>query len=481
MIVKSNFRGAGGLAAHLSRVDQNERVIVREDLSTGCVGSIKDAIANFAAMARATGSERPLVHIVVSPGADVPADGEATIIETVRTQYEVEDDHPLLVVAHDKKGDTGREQHFHIVLPAKNPFTGKAISDSWNFRTNEKIARILEVEFDHPLVSGKFNQSIAKELASSHSSLSKALSELDLPSKNGVIGTETTQQAERLKLNQKSFDECVWNAWQSSRADFKTFALKLDASGISVARGDRAMLVVDDATGYSSPMVRLLRRKAKLAGASLSLREADFSDAFANAKDFKSTRDEGLTRARDRAEHEVEREYAKGIMESLADADYDAAQDFQAEHNKLRNDNHFAAIAANEKTLKQRREEIWALYRERNRLRRLRVERAFRAARIARNRHYEEIAFVLAAGTALLTGMSLGMALGFVVWVALATKIARYDARHHESPKEAVESVNKERVADLVKAREETRITLSTRSNTKRRKQSQRPSSGIER
>ncbi len=479
MIVKATFRGAGGLGSHLSNVQKNERVIVREDLCVGCLPDIKETVATFAAMGQATGIERSIVHIAVSPAAKIPTDGGAIIVETVRRGYEIDAEHPLLVVAHDKNSAAGREQHFHIVLPRKNPSTGESISDSWSYRKDELIGRLLEDHFDHPIVSGRFNKSIAQELEVSHPELATKLLALDQPTRGSTVGQATTQQADRLKIHQKSFDDDVYRAWKLSDGDFRAFALNLDQVGASIARGDRALLVVDDATGYSAPLVRLLRRKAKAAGAQVSLHEADFADAFSAAKDFGATRDEGLARAKSLVDAAIERECVKGLMESLADGDESEAADFRKERERRRDEAKTAAIrVANEKTLQAQREAIWAAFREKDRLRRKRVDRAFRAAKLARTPAFEKIAFALAAGTALLTGMSLGMALGLIVWSVAAAKIARANARLHESPRAAIAATKTEREADLKKTRAEGSEVIRNRPHVSRNAGSR--GSGIE-
>ena len=128
MIVRSTFRGPGGLAAHISRTDTNEHVRVRDDLSQGCELSIADAIEDFAALGDVDCS---LVHFALSPSIVLTDVQISRAIEVVREAYEISATQPMLVVEHVKPGETGRPQHFHVVLPRRDFANGLLIRASF--------------------------------------------------------------------------------------------------------------------------------------------------------------------------------------------------------------------------------------------------------------------------------------------------------------------------------------------------------------
>ena len=97
----------------------------------------------------------------------------------------------------------------------------------------------------------------------------------------------------------------------------------LEGETLSIAQGKRVALVVDDATGFSTPLARLLRREGKRLGKPLILQEADITIAYPDLKPLTVERDAGLDRATVRAAEAVEAEIGVAILEALADGDED--------------------------------------------------------------------------------------------------------------------------------------------------------------
>ena len=174
-----------------------------------------------------------------------------------------------------------------------------------------------------------------------------------------------------------------------------------------LAAGDKALLVVDDKTGFAAPLARLLRQTAKSASVDLTIRERDLRAAFPNLPAFSEAREAGFITAKDEAARSVENELSMFARE----ADLDGRSELAARLKKARAREREKRREGLRQTLKERRAEIVGLYRRRDRIRRARVNRAFAAARWLASPELRRLAFVAAAGAVILAGGGLGAAL----------------------------------------------------------------------
>ncbi len=100
----------------------------------------------------------------------------------------------------------------------------------------------------------------------------------------------------------------AYEMWQHAEADQARFALACRSEGHRLARGDRAVLLVHDATGAHLPLARALRQQAKADGALINIRERDLRDGFADIPTLDQARDVGLEAASKKARSLVDRE-----------------------------------------------------------------------------------------------------------------------------------------------------------------------------
>ena len=270
MIVNSTFRAPGGLARHLLRVDTNECIRIRDDLSVGCALEVVDAVSDFAVLGRVRGVEKSLIHMSISPQRSLSAAQERTMCERLRTVYAIPHDHPMLVVMHEKPGETGRPAHYHIVMPRMKS-DRRQIRDSFSRIKNERISLELEVEFAHPLTPGPNIGAVRSVLDVERPDMRAMIADLSPPAR-GVARTTVADKsaAADVGLDLAVFDARVLDAW---RAGTISDVDRLRARGLALARGDKAVMIVDVTTGYSAPLRRLLNRAAKRRGDPLHIKK----------------------------------------------------------------------------------------------------------------------------------------------------------------------------------------------------------------
>lgn len=410
MIVKSAYRTAGGLHAHVTRTDTNEFVQVRTDLFRGVAGDLAQALHDMEALARLNPDvTRAFVHIVIAPAHEVTAVELDEALAVIEAEHGIAPQAKRAIVQH---GKGSRPTHYHCIYPIIDPRTGRALRSQGNYERDERASRVLEISLGEPITPGPRLRANIAELRARHRHAEADILEVHVPQRHtDPLGRKSRQQATRLGVDAVAWSTGVYAEFEAAQRDLAAFGRRLGAAGLAVARGDRAILIVDAATGHHDALVRLLRREAKASGRPLTLTEVELGRAFPNLPPFVPVRDAGLAAAKAQASAAVDTEWWRALDEARAENDGVALQAFRAKRLTER-----AAEAAEGRrvfkaTLKARRAEIQALYRQRDTIRRLRVDRAFGAARLFASPRLRRVAFALAATGLLLTGASLLAAL----------------------------------------------------------------------
>lgn len=377
MILKASCRAPGGLAAHLLRTDTNETVAITG--SRGVEPDVEAALMAFTIMGATATARRPLLHIAASPSPDDPP-MTAGQWQEFWALYEREfalGDRAHVEVTHVKHG----RRHVHRVYCRVHPDTGRVPSDSYMRIRNEYVARMTELQLGVPLTVGKFHRQVMARIRKERPELvqdGRADNIREPRVERPVLGPDEMQQAERVGRDARVIRAAIFRAFSDSGRDWKQFARQLDALGLSIASGTKAVLVVDDATGMALPLARVLRTEAKAAGVKLRIREADLKAAFGRAQAYDEVREAGFERAERRYEREVESETFVNAYSALAEAEI-------ADIVRIRNEQNRIEWQRQRDTLKARREAIRARYRSAAIARRRRIDTAFRYARLARS------------------------------------------------------------------------------------------------
>ena len=252
MIVRSAFRGAGGFANHLTRADTNEAIQFRDDLSSWPTvdrRSLIEAIDAFSALGQVHGTKSPLLHIVISPSHPLTSADEAMVLRHICRAYQIPDGQPMFALEHDKPGETDRAVHLHFVFQRLKAAEGRLISDRSRLWRNEQLS--LEIAFDlgHPLIAGPRVEQLRPILARERPEMAEALAALTAPTRSNATTTAGDRlQAANSQIDLRMFDARVFDVVVQQRTD-------LAKAHLAVAAGDRALMVVDSATGFSSRWV----------------------------------------------------------------------------------------------------------------------------------------------------------------------------------------------------------------------------------
>lgn len=153
------------------------------------------------------------------------------------------EDHQWFLVKHRKKGRV----HYHVVANRVDPVTFKAVHLSHNYRTQEFVARELEVLFQLPTVPGAFTHAPGAP-----------------PPARSRQNRNEKQQAKRTTIPIQTVDiDLAW-AWANAECG-ADFLFRLEERGYQLAKGDRRdWVVLDPMGGIHSPTRRLRIRVAEL-------------------------------------------------------------------------------------------------------------------------------------------------------------------------------------------------------------------------
>ena len=423
MIIRSRWRRAGGLAAHLGRTDTNEVVVVRADLVRDMPAAIGPAVALATAIARTSlRTKRDLIHIKISPAIALAADDLAGVLALVEREHAIPASMPRLVVEH-RKGR--RPAHVHLVYPLVDPATGRAVRSHENFLHDEIASRLAELALGERVVPGSHQRGVIAELDR------RGLgSEADLLAAHphtmpgDRLGDDTRQHANALGHDAGDIAAVAYADWRASDGDPRAFETACAERGYGLVRGDRAVLLLHRASGAHVPLARALRQKAKEAGEPLAIRERDLREAFADAPSLAEARERGLEDEAEKARAAVAAEFIRFQHEALRDGQHRLAERLERvrkAEKKIAKERFRASLTA-------RRREIRETYARRDRLRRARVGRAFLAAGVLDRRDLRLVVFRLAGAAILLAGGGLGLAL-LAAGVSVAVLPSRERAR----------------------------------------------------
>lgn len=414
MIVITNQRSVGGLADHLGLTGEgsNDSVTVREELLRSVPADANLAMRLMAGVSRATlRNTHDFWHVIFSPGGALDDDKRRRLLNA----YEAEFGIPASVYRHvtehvkDSRPDhDDREAHLHVLYSAVDPETGRALRYRRFKERDELVARTLELEFDEPLTpSVRVDRLVAILKERGQHALAHKVAQCPRAEVGLRPDKPTVQAAARLDVPLKEVDEQIRIMWQIANGDLRRFKAKCAESGFAFAKGHTVVMLVHIESGLETPLVKHVNRVTKAEGDRAGLQERDVLAAMPELQPLaivrKQTKEAGLTQSA----ADVLREFDRLGAEMDLDGQAVRAKQIKAAGSKLAQ----RLSDTERRTLKERQIAIRQRYRLRDRLRRIRVQRAFLAAHILGSADTRKIAFVLAAGAIILTGAGLVAAL----------------------------------------------------------------------
>lgn len=151
--------GAGSLLAHITNEDDNDLVtVLHGNVNIPGDGDI---------IARMNNRKYGNRHIVISPQFALTDEQLnfvlALLFHELDPQGGIGDDY--LVIQHNKcrHDDLHDAPHYHLVIN-ESTAAGHQLNQQMMYLKNEKIVRLCELEFGHPLTKGKHNKAVVKHL-----------------------------------------------------------------------------------------------------------------------------------------------------------------------------------------------------------------------------------------------------------------------------------------------------------------------------
>lgn len=259
MIIKSSQRGYGQkLAQHLTNESENERVYLGDARFVSLNGKrpVHEALGTMELMAKqAPFCKNPFYHISISPDSNLDPKQWQKIWQIYEQEYQLQEQ-AFVEVTHTKKGRTHKHRVYDRITPE-----GKTLKLSFTHLRNEKIARILEYEFNHPLTVGKHNQAVINQLKKEElTEIATWMEEQGVHTRSRPIAKtnpDEEQQQKRTKIDVEQVKADLQLAYQRTENGWE-FLQAIASQGYMLAKGDRRDYVVLDSTGnVHSPRRRL--------------------------------------------------------------------------------------------------------------------------------------------------------------------------------------------------------------------------------
>ena len=403
------------------RTDTNESVVLETTFFRATPDNIEEALGMFAVISAANvRTRRHFMHVRISPDHPLTQDEVGITLGHIEDEFRIANGHPRIVVKHKKKGK--RADHFHVVWPIVNPTTGRAIASDENYLKDETVSRTLEVKFGERIIAGPRHEAVRTILEKR--GIAAGNLDAPLPARGARFGGDLRQQAERLGVDIDAIGKRVYAAWRT-QCDPEQFIRGVAKHGLGLAMGDRRIVVVDLATGLALPLARTLRAMSRAAGDDgLNVTEPQLRRSFPGLAPYRNVRESGLGDTLNAEARKADREFDRLAVE----AKIDGQMRFARRLRELRAAQRAKDRAEFRKTLDARRKAIRAEIAVRQKLRALRVRRAFLIARIVDRPSVRKIVFRAAAAGWVLAGGGLGAAL-VVGGIALLTLPTRERAR----------------------------------------------------
>lgn len=422
MYIETIPRQLGGLASHLLHTGRgsNEQVVVRSDLSRDMPSDVPLGLRLLAEPARRIRRmKRDIVHIVMAPERQLSPEEVERVLSLIEAEYAIPPTNARLVVEHTKGK---RASHFHIVYSMASEADGRALRFTRSGDRDEMLARRIEIELGEKLQpSTRVDRTVELLRERGLTGLAEVAATGPRAEKGKNRSKAERQQAKRLETDPDHIDARLMQAWRQCAGDLRRLPAELRQFGFTLAAGNKRIadvpivLLVDVESLYATSLTRDLNRVRKASGETVRIREPAMGAAVGELNPEEDVKAQLRRTAPQRANEALLGEFDRLVDETQADD-----QKEQAERARKGRARVAAQLTTDDrKALRGRQALVRAKYRQRDRIRRARVNRAFIAAGVFADPAVRKLAFYLVAAGALATGAGLFVALT-VAGVAVA-------------------------------------------------------------
>lgn len=415
MIIITTPRRIGELGGHLGRTGQgsNKEVLIRADMIRDVPADTRLALRIMAAFARRNRRvKRDIVHVKIAPRLPLSPEGLERALAVFEEEYGIPFDVPRHVVEH-RKGD--RAPHFHVNYSMVVPGTGKALRFVLSDERDEMIARRLEIDLGEGLTPSLRVERVAQLLRE------RGLGELADIAATGPVAEKglgwskaERQQLDRLRADSDLIEARLLQAWRQCGGDIRHLPAELGKLGFRLAAGDKLVAgvplvrLIESETLVATSLTHHLNRVRKASGEMERFREPQIGAAMGPLPPEAEVKAELRGDAPQRSVAALLGEFDRLVDEMEFDGEHEEAVKARKGRARVA-----ARLSVEEKAnLRARQDRVRERYRQRDRVRRARVNRAFVAAKVFGNRRIRKVAFCLVAVGLFATGAGLVTALG---------------------------------------------------------------------
>ncbi len=410
MIIITTPRLIGELGRHLGRTGRgsNKQVIIRDDLIRDTPVDTTLALRMMAALARRNRRvKRDIVHIKIAPKVPLTPEALERVLQVIEEEYGIPFDAPRHLVEH-RKGD--RAPHFHVNYSMIVPGTGKALRFTRSAERDEMVARRLEIELGEGLTPSLRVERVAELLRERDLPELAAIAATGPVAEKGLSRSKAErQQARRLEADPDLIDARLLEAWRRTGGDLRMLPVELEKLGFRLAAGDKLVAgvplvrLIDTEKLFATSLVRDLNRVRKASGDSARIQEPELGAAVGPLPLEETVKADLRRDAMQRSAADLLGEFDRLIAETRADGRREEAAKAAGGRARIA-----AKLTADELgDLRERQKLVRDHYRQRDRIRRARVNRAFVAAKLFATREVRKAAFYLVAVGVLATGAGL--------------------------------------------------------------------------
>ena len=231
--------GAGALARHLKNGDDNESIV----MVRGTIADLHDAVTD----AKRFNRVYALRHFVIAPQIAMNRQQFERAAKALGDEFGFDPDMALVVEHQKARSVEGvADRHWHIVVAETDASTGKVLSSSFSHPRHEKVARLLELEFGHPIIAGAHDVAVLAALrGEGQADLAERLAGAlgHGPKTASAYTTKAHQAAKRSGIDLAQARQHIREAWaDSTNAD--DFRTRLAGHGLELAAGDKPGVLI---------------------------------------------------------------------------------------------------------------------------------------------------------------------------------------------------------------------------------------------
>lgn len=238
IITSSRIRARSGhkaVAAHVLRGKDNEKITIL----SGGEHQLADAVDDAKRWGRAYG----IRHFTINPAVSISREQAAEVLQELATEFQF-DPAEATVIEHQKRRADGKghDRHWHVLVSEVDAITGRCMSSSHTYARQEKVARVAEIRFGHPVTPGRHNKAVVEALRRegrleiAQKLEAAGITQGQLP--HSAFTAEQHQEAKRKGLDLPAAKSVVAAAWQRSDSA-KALSAALAEHGLTIRQGEK--------------------------------------------------------------------------------------------------------------------------------------------------------------------------------------------------------------------------------------------------